>query len=143
LACPIGTTTPGISRRTTKSGFPSGISGVELTERSLKQARHFGSEIPVTRSIEAVQMTDTGYRPHLDGGEHIFGAAVLLSTGVEWHRIEVPGLDRLLGRGVLYGASRQEVRIPAESDQHSWVKPITIPVDADHDSWAKAIIIPG
>jgi thioredoxin reductase (NADPH) len=62
----------------------------------------------VTRSIEAVQMTDTGYRPHLDGGEHIFGAAVLLSTGVEWHRIEVPGLDRLLGRGVLYGASRQE-----------------------------------
>jgi hypothetical protein len=35
------------------------------------------------------------------------------------------------------------LRIPAESDQHSWVKPITIPVDADHDSWAKAIIIPG
>ena len=34
--------------------------------------------------------------------------AVLLSTGVEWHRIEVPGLDRLLGRGILYGASRQE-----------------------------------
>jgi thioredoxin reductase (NADPH) len=33
---------------------------------------------------------------------------VLLSTGVDWHRIEVPGLDRLLGRGILYGASRQE-----------------------------------
>ena len=33
---------------------------------------------------------------------------ILLSTGVDWHRIEVPGLDRLLGRGVLYGASRQE-----------------------------------
>ncbi len=89
-------------------GFPSGISGVELTERALKQARHFGSEIAVTRSIEAVQMTDQGYRLDLDGGEHIFAPAVLLSTGVEWHRIEVPGLDRLLGRGVLYGASRQE-----------------------------------
>ena len=34
-------------------GFPSGISGVELTERALKQASHFGSEIAVTRSIEA------------------------------------------------------------------------------------------
>jgi thioredoxin reductase (NADPH) len=89
-------------------GFPSGISGVELTERALKQARHFGSEIAVTRSIEAVQRTDTGYRLELDGGEHIFALAVLLSTGVEWHRIEVPGLDRLLGRGILYGASRQE-----------------------------------
>ncbi len=89
-------------------GFPSGISGVELTERALKQAFHFGSEIAVTRSIEAIRMTDTGYRLDLDGGEHIFASAVLLSTGVEWHRIEVPGLDRLLGRGILYGASRQE-----------------------------------
>jgi thioredoxin reductase (NADPH) len=44
----------------------------------------------------------------LDGGEQIWARAVLLSTGVEWHRIEVPGLDRLLGRGILYGASRQE-----------------------------------
>jgi thioredoxin reductase (NADPH) len=89
-------------------GFPSGISGNELTERALKQARHFGSEIAVTRSIEAVLVTDTGYRLELDGGEHILAPAVLLSTGVEWHRIEVPGLDRLLGRGILYGASRQE-----------------------------------
>jgi thioredoxin reductase (NADPH) len=54
-------------------GFPSGISGDALTERALKQARHFGSEIAVTRTID-----------------------------------EVPGLDRLLGRGVLYGASRHE-----------------------------------
>ena len=51
---------------------------------------------------------DRGYRVKLDGGEHIGARAVLLSTGVDWHRIEVPGLDRLLGRGILYGASRQE-----------------------------------
>jgi thioredoxin reductase (NADPH) len=89
-------------------GFPSGISGDELTERALKQARHFGSEIAVTRSIEAVLVTDTGYCVKLDGGQDIWARAVLLSTGVEWHRIEVPGLERLLGRGILYGASRQE-----------------------------------
>jgi thioredoxin reductase (NADPH) len=89
-------------------GFPSGISGDELTERALKQARHFGSEIVVTRSIEAVLIADIGYYVQLDGGERIWARAVLLSTGVDWHRIEVPGLDRLLGRGILYGASRQE-----------------------------------
>jgi thioredoxin reductase (NADPH) len=89
-------------------GFPSGISGDELTERALQQARHFGSEIAVTRSIEGVLGTDGGYCVTLDGGERIWGRAVLLSTGVDWHRIEVPGLDRLLGRGVLYGASRHE-----------------------------------
>src|SRR6202007_11286 len=49
-------------------GFPSGISGDDLTERALKQARHFGSEIAVTRWIEAVLVTDTGYRLELDGG---------------------------------------------------------------------------
>jgi thioredoxin reductase (NADPH) len=89
-------------------GFPSGISGDELTERALKQALHFGSEIAVTRRLEAVMVTDTGYCARLDGGERISARAILLSTGVDWHRMEVPGLDRLLGRGVLYGASRQE-----------------------------------
>jgi thioredoxin reductase (NADPH) len=82
-------------------GFPSGISGDELTERALKQARHFGSEIAVTRSIEAVLIADMGYCVQLDGGEQISARAVLLCTGVDWHRIEVPGLDRLLGRGIL------------------------------------------
>jgi thioredoxin reductase (NADPH) len=89
-------------------GFPSGISGDELTERALKQARHFGSEIAVTRSIEAVLIAETGYWVELDGGERVGARAVLLSTGVDWHRIEVPGLERLRGRGVLYGASRHE-----------------------------------
>jgi thioredoxin reductase (NADPH) len=91
-------------------GFPSGISGDELTERALKQARHFGSEIAVTRSVEAVLIADMGYCVQLDGGEQIWARAVLLCTGVDWHRIEVPGLDRLLGRGILYGASRQEAQ---------------------------------
>ena len=58
--------------------------------------------------MEAVLITDTGYCVKLDGGESVLARAVLLSTGVDWHRIEVPGLDRLLGSGALYGASRQE-----------------------------------
>jgi thioredoxin reductase (NADPH) len=89
-------------------GFPSGISGDDLTERALKQARHFGSEIAVTRSIEAVLSEDTSYCVQLDGGERIRARAILLATGVDWRRIDVPGLERLLGRGILYGASRQE-----------------------------------
>lgn len=89
-------------------GFPSGISGDELTERALKQARHFGSDIAVTRSAEALLTTDKGYCVQLDGGERIWTRAVLLSTGVDWHRMDVPGLEPLLGRGVLYGASREE-----------------------------------
>jgi thioredoxin reductase (NADPH) len=62
----------------------------------------------VTRSIEAVLSEDTSYCVQLDGGERIRARAILLATGVDWRRIEVGGLDRLLGRGILYGASRQE-----------------------------------
>jgi len=73
----------------------------------------------VTRSIEAVLTTDMGYCVQLDGGERIGARAVLLSIGVDWHRIEVPGLDRLLGRGVLYGASRQEAIVSPEESIRS------------------------
>jgi thioredoxin reductase (NADPH) len=62
----------------------------------------------VTRSIEAVLVTDTGYCVKLAEGEDIWARAVLLSTGVDGHRIEVPGLECLLGRDILYGGSRQE-----------------------------------
>jgi thioredoxin reductase (NADPH) len=90
-------------------GFPSGISGDELTERALKQAKHFGAEIIVKRNIEALELTDRGYCVKLDGGDLIAAGAILLATGVDWHRMDdVPGMERLKGRGILYGASRHE-----------------------------------
>ena len=89
-------------------GFPSGISGDELTERALKQAKQFGTEILVKRSIEAIVETEQGHCVQLDGGDLLRARAILLATGVDWHRMEVPGMEQLHGRGVLYGAGRQE-----------------------------------
>jgi thioredoxin reductase (NADPH) len=90
-------------------GFPSGISGDDLTERALKQAKQFGAEIVVKRNIEALEPRDHGYCVKLDGGDLIATRAVLLATGVDWHRLEdVPGMAELQGRGILYGASRHE-----------------------------------
>ena len=89
-------------------GFPNGISGDELSERALSQASRFGAEIAMTRSILSIQQENNGYCLWLDGKERIFARAVLLANGVEWRRLDVPGLEGLLGRGVLYGASRTE-----------------------------------
>jgi thioredoxin reductase (NADPH) len=89
-------------------GFPEGVSGDELTGRALKQAMRFGAEIAMTRSIEALTQTDGGYSLELDGGQCVLARTMLLATGVDWRRLEVAGVDRLLGRGVLYGASRTE-----------------------------------
>jgi thioredoxin reductase (NADPH) len=89
-------------------GFPEGVSGEDLTGRALKQAIRFGAEIAMTRCIEKLTRVDDGYLLELDGGHAVTARAVLLATGVEWRRLQVDGGDRLLDRGVLYGASRAE-----------------------------------
>jgi thioredoxin reductase (NADPH) len=89
-------------------GFPEGISGEDLTGRAVRQAIRFGAEIVMTRCIEKLEPIDGGYSLELDGGHRVSTRTVLLATGVEWRRLDVEGADRLLGRGVLYGASRPE-----------------------------------
>lgn len=87
-------------------GFPAGISGDELTERALKQARNFNVEMLFKRNIESVQPLEDEHCVTLDGGDRIRARVLLLTTGVSWHRLEFSGHDELLGRGILYGASR-------------------------------------
>ncbi len=89
-------------------GFPEGISGEDLTGRAVKQAVRFGAEIAMTRCMEKVVPAPGGFQLELDGGQRVFARAVLLATGVEWRRLKAEGCERLLGRGVLYGAARPE-----------------------------------
>lgn len=89
-------------------GFPSGISGDELSERALRQAAYFGTEIVLTREVENLEPIEGGWCVELDGGQRVSTRTVILATGVDWRRLEAEGIDRLLGRGVLYGASRTE-----------------------------------
>ncbi len=89
-------------------GFPSGISGDELSTRALKQATRLGSEIVMTGEVVSLESLDGGYCVTLDGGERLKARAVVIATGVEWRRLEVEGLERFAGRGLLYGAARTE-----------------------------------
>lgn len=89
-------------------GFPGGISGDELSERALKQASRFGTEIVLTREVSHIAPVKDGYCVELDGGQRVTTRTVVLATGVDWRRLEAEGIDRLLGRGVLYGAARTE-----------------------------------
>ncbi len=94
-------------------GFPNGISGDELSERAVRQAGQFGAEMVLTREVrdvESMNMPDggPGYCVELDGGDRVTAKTVILATGVDWRRLEANGVDRLIGRGVLYGAARTE-----------------------------------
>jgi len=94
-------------------GFPNGISGDELSERALRQAGRFGAELVLTRTVNNIEPLHfdsgrTGYCVELDGGDRVSASAVILATGVDWRRLEAEGVDRLIGRGVLYGAAKTE-----------------------------------
>ena len=89
-------------------GFPQGISGGELATRATAQARRFGAEILLARPIVDIAKDGTGYVARLSDGTEVHSRSMLVASGVEWRRLEVPGLDDLLGAGVYYGAGPSE-----------------------------------
>jgi thioredoxin reductase (NADPH) len=89
-------------------GFPSGISGAELATRAVAQARRFGAEILLARSLTEITAAGSAYRIELSDGAGVVGRTLLLSSGVEWRRLDIPGGDELLGAGVYYGAGPSE-----------------------------------
>ena len=90
-------------------GFPNGISGSELATRAVAQARRFGAEILLARPLVGISTRGFGLcRANLSDGTRVLGRTLLLASGVEWRRLEVPGIDELLGAGVYYGAGPSE-----------------------------------
>ena len=89
-------------------GFPNGLSGDELSARAREQANRFGAEILVARDAVGVETAPGAHAIVLDGGDRVRARALIVATGVAWRRLEVPGLDRLVGRGVYYGAGRTD-----------------------------------
>ena len=89
-------------------GFPQGISGSELATRATAQARRFGAELLLARPLVDLRREDDGYLARLSDGEEVRTRCVLAASGVDWRRLEVEGLDQLLGAGVYYGAGPSE-----------------------------------
>jgi thioredoxin reductase (NADPH) len=89
-------------------GFPTGLSGGDLARRAVVQARRFGVEILSPQEALAVR-TEGSYRIiKLGDGSEISCHALMIATGVQWRRLEAPGIDRLQGAGVYYGGGATE-----------------------------------
>jgi thioredoxin reductase (NADPH) len=89
-------------------GFPQGISGSELATRATAQAKRFGAEILLARRLVDITSDGGGYLAHLSDGTAVRSRAMLVASGVDWRRLEVPGIDELLGSGIYYGAGPSE-----------------------------------
>lgn len=89
-------------------GFPKGLSGAELTRRTVAQARRFGAEMLVPVEASSLQTRD-GYRiVGLTDGSQLNARTLIIATGVSYRRLPVAGLDDLVGAGVYYSAARAE-----------------------------------
>jgi thioredoxin reductase (NADPH) len=89
-------------------GFPSGLTGQDLARRAVDQATRFGVEILTPQEVRDVRVEDPYRIVTLADGSEISCYALIVTTGVSYRRLDVPGADRLTGAGVYYGAAQTE-----------------------------------
>jgi thioredoxin reductase (NADPH) len=96
-------------------GFPTGISGADLTMRALVQAEKFGAHL--TSPCTATELREQGGHlvVHLSDGTDVAARAAIAASGARYRRLEVDRLDEFEGRGVYYAATELEARLCAGS----------------------------
>ncbi|MDQ3891594.1 MAG: response regulator, partial [Actinomycetota bacterium] len=89
-------------------GFPHGLKGSELARRAVDQARKFEVEILTPQEVAQVRVEDPYRIVRLADGTELSCHALIVATGVSYRKLAAPGVDRLTGAGVYYGASLTE-----------------------------------
>jgi thioredoxin reductase (NADPH) len=88
-------------------GFPTGLSGADLARRAVVQAERFGVEI-LSQEVVGVRAEGPYRIMKLGDGSELSCHALMIATGVQWRRLEAPGVDRLQGAGIYYGGGATE-----------------------------------
>jgi len=91
-------------------GFPTGISGQALSARAVAQAEKFGARMTIARRVARLRCDETPMRIELEGGESIRARAVVIATGAQYRKLDVPDLARFEGAGVYYAATFVEAQ---------------------------------
>jgi thioredoxin reductase (NADPH) len=94
-------------------GFPTGISGQALAGRAFTQAQKFGAEVAIARSAAALRCEQKPYEIDLSNGSTIKGRSVMIATGAQYRKIDLPELPRFEGLGVYYAAGPLEAQLCA------------------------------
>jgi thioredoxin reductase (NADPH) len=97
-------------------GFPSGLSGADLTRRAISQAVRLGAGFLSPQSVNDIRQKD-GYKTIiLDEGQEIISRTVVITTGVDYRKLEVKGVDNFTGAGIYYGAATTEASACKDKD---------------------------
>ncbi len=97
-------------------GFPTGVSGQALAARALTQAEKFGARLVVARTALRLHCDENPLRVELAGGESVRARAVVIATGAEYRKLDVPGLSQFEGVGIYYAATSVEAQRCTEEE---------------------------
>ncbi len=92
-------------------GFPTGISGNELTGRAFTQAEKFGARIAIARGARRLACERNPFVLETESGDRIRARAVILATGAQYRKLAIPGAERFEGAGLYYGATHMEAQL--------------------------------
>lgn len=90
-------------------GFPTGISGSDLAARAVLQAQKFDARFSTPSEVVGLHCRDSHPVVELADGERVTARCVLIATGAEYRRLDVPGRERFEGLGVYYAATQTEL----------------------------------
>jgi thioredoxin reductase (NADPH) len=95
-------------------GFPTGVSGQELTNRAQVQAQKFGAQLAISREVVAIEHAYGLHRLTLCGGANIYSRSVLIATGARYRKLDIVNYDRFEGQGIQYAATAMEATLCRE-----------------------------
>jgi thioredoxin reductase (NADPH) len=97
-------------------GFPTGISGLDLTARAYAQAQKFGAQIMIAKGAARLACERQPYAVQIDDGTRIPARALIIATGVEYRRPALENVSQFEGAGVYYGATPMEAQLCVGED---------------------------
>src|SRR4029079_6587073 len=98
-------------------GFPSGISGTELTRNATLQARRFDAVLSsFHRAVELADGPAGLLRVDLDDGQHVLARSVIMATGARWRELEAEGMSRFRGAGVYHAPMSPDAERARDKD---------------------------
>jgi thioredoxin reductase (NADPH) len=97
-------------------GFPSGISGQELTGRAYAQSQKFGAHVMITKAATELKCNTRQYVIQVDDGTTILARTVIIATGAEYRKLPLDNISQFEGAGVYYGATFIESQLCADED---------------------------
>jgi thioredoxin reductase (NADPH) len=92
-------------------GFPTGLSGQELANRSIAQAQKFGAQLMVAQSVVHIESSHQPYKVVLESGLKFETRSIVIATGAQYARLPVEDSDAFTGRGIYYNATHMEAQL--------------------------------